>query len=490
MRSTLRSPFPSAILSLALIFQVAAGQQAQQSTAPSVSIDDVILQAMDRAGVPGLSLTILKKGRIESTRAFGVKNRDRKDPASERTVFEACSLSKPVFAYAVLTLVAEGKLELDKPLVSYAPEADLERDFFRGKIADARIRLITPRMVLSHRTGFPNWRGREGLRLLADPGAKFGYSGEGYVFLQAIVEKITGLSTNAFVKERVFEPLGMADSSYIWTADYDGRTASPHSLFGEPEPKGHPKRENAAASLHTTSRDFALFLLAVLQGPGLNDDLRRQMLATQTTLSPGIGWGLGVGLETAEGAESIWHWGDNGGFKCFFLVAKNDHSGFVYFSNGFSGLALAGELTRRLVGPGHPALSSALMEEYDPLDSPVFDLLEAIAANDLDAGLRSIEKAAASGAPGKAVQEPGLNNLGYELLRKKRTDEAVKVFELNVRLFPRSWNVYDSLAEALDNRGDIEAAIKNYERSLALNPENTNAAARIKALKAKKRPAS
>jgi CubicO group peptidase (beta-lactamase class C family) len=186
------------------------------------------------------------------------------------------------------------------------------------------------------------------------------------------VEKITGLSLNAFVMERVFDPLGMVDSSYVWTADYDGRAASPHSLLGEPQTKLRPTRENAAASLHTTSRDYALFLIAALQGPGLRDDLRRQMLTSQTALSPGVDWGLGVGLETAEGGEYIWHWGDNGGFKCFFLVDHKDCSGFVYFSNGYFGLSLAEELSRRLAGPGHHALSSSVMDDYDSLDSPFF----------------------------------------------------------------------------------------------------------------------
>ncbi len=486
MRLALRSRVPASFFGFILIFLTASGCRVQRSAAPSVHIDNIILQAMARAGVPGLSMTILEKGRIESTRTFGVKNGALKDPVSERTVFEACSLSKPVFAYAVLTLVAENKLELDKPLVSYVSENDLEREFFRGQIADDRIRRITLRMVLSHRTGFPNWRGREGLTLLADPGAKFGYSGEGFVFLQKVVEKITGLSLSAFVKERVFDPLGMVDSSYVWTTEYDGRAASPHSLLGEPQTKLRPTRENAAASLHTTSRDYALFLIAVLQGPGLRDDLRRQMLTRQTALSPGVDWGLGVGLETAEGSEYIWHWGDNGGFKCFFLVDHKHRSGFVYFSNGYFGLSLAEELSRRLAGPGHPALSSNVMDDYDSLDSPIFELVKAISNNDLDAGIRAAEKTSASGAARKTIRESSLNGLGYALLNKKRTEEAIKVFELNVRLFPKSANVYDSLAEALEKRGDVEAAIRNYERSLALNPDNTNAAGRIKALREKK----
>jgi CubicO group peptidase (beta-lactamase class C family) len=440
----------------------------------------IIRRDMDRALVPGLCLTVLDKGRLGPTRAFGVKNRTTREPVSERTIFEGCSLGKPVFAYAVLTLVAEGRFELDRPLVSYVPETELEREFFHAKITDERVRRITARMVLSHRTGFPNWREGETLPLLFDPGARFGYSGEGFVFLQTVVEKITGVRANAFVSQRVFDPLGMTDSSFVWRDAHEARAASPHSLWGAAGPNRRRTKENVAGSLLTTSRDYALFLLALLDGPGLSDELRRETLRSQTALTPGLDWGLGVALETAGSGHYIWHWGDNPGFKCFFLVSREDRSGFVYFANGDSGLSLAPELGLRSVGPRHPAFASDLMAEYPPLGSPVFELARAISRNDLDGGLRSYEKAAAAGP---AVRESSLSGVGYALLQEKKADDAVKVFELNARLFPESANVYDSLAEGLEARGDIEAALANYETSLGLNPANGHAAARVKALR-------
>ncbi|MBN1938758.1 MAG: class A beta-lactamase-related serine hydrolase [Candidatus Aminicenantes bacterium] len=470
------------VVCLGLGWLAAAGCRDGRFFSPSGDFDAFVLRAMDRAGVPGLSLTILANGRVEPARTYGTGNRTIRDPVSEGTVFEACSLSKPVLAYAALILVAEGRLDLDRPLLAQASEEVLKREFFRGKIEDDRVRGITPRMVLSHRSGFPNWRGGR-LTLIADPGTRFGYSGEGFVLLQRVVEQIAGRPLNEFVRERVFVPLGMTSSSYVWIPEYETSTAVPHTLFGTAAVKRKPSSANGAASLHTTSGDYARFLAAVLQGRGLTEGLRREMLTEQTVVAPGVGWGLGLGLETAGGREYLWHWGDNGNFKCFFLIDRKTRSGFVYFANGYFGLSPAQEFARRFFGNSHPVFATDIMKEYDPLDSPIFDIVRAASENDIEAGLDIARKAAASDT-GK-VSEESLNAFGYALLGLNRLDEAIKVFELNVDLYPQSWNVYDSLAEALERQGNAEAAVQNYERSLKLNPENAHAVVRLKILRKK-----
>jgi len=483
MKKSARSLLVASIFGLGLGLWAEAGCRVSRFSPPAGDFDSFVLRALDRTNVPGLSLTILADGRVEPARTYGVKNRTTQEPVAQETVFEACSLSKPVLAYAALTLVAEGRLDLDKPLLSQASEDVLTREFFRGKIEDDRMRGITPRMVMSHRSGFPNWRGGR-LSLVAEPGTQFGYSGEGFVLLQKVVEQIAGRPLNEFVKERVFVPLAMTSSSYVWIPDFDIRAAVPHSLFGEAKPKHKPLSANGAASLHTTSGDYARFLAAIFQGPGLSEDLRRQMLTEQTVVSSGVGWGLGLGLENVEGREFLWHWGDNLNFKCFFLIDRQARSGFVYFANGYFGLSLAQEFARRMFGdPPHPAFATSLMDEYDPLDSPIFDIVQAASDNDIEAGLNVARKAAAE-ATGK-IREANLNSLGYALMGQSRLDEAIKVFELNVQLYPQSWNVYDSLADAMERKGNDEAAVRNYELSLKLNPDNTKAATHLKILRKK-----
>lgn len=155
------------IIGLILASLAPAGCRARQPSPSAARFGKIVLRAMDRVGIPGLCLTVLDRGRGGPTRAFGIRSRTTRVPVTEQTIFEACSLSKPVFAFAIMTLVAEGRLDLDLPLVSYVPAADLERDFFRDRITDNRVRRITARMVLSHRTGFPNWREGEAFPLLA-----------------------------------------------------------------------------------------------------------------------------------------------------------------------------------------------------------------------------------------------------------------------------------------------------------------------------------
>src|SRR5262249_26786218 len=154
-------------------------------------------------------------------------------PVDDNTVFEAASLSKPVFAYAVLKLVEQGKIGLDVPLTKYLPKPYVD--------GDPRLEKITARIVLSHRTGFPNWRGPNPLTFHFTPGEAFSYSGEGFVYLQRVVEQIESKPLNDVMAELVFNPLGMTSSSYVWRADFDELTATGHDSDAIPQDLWKPK---------------------------------------------------------------------------------------------------------------------------------------------------------------------------------------------------------------------------------------------------------
>src|SRR4030095_1153264 len=133
----------------------------------------------------------IRDGKIIWNHAFGVKNASTREPVDDNTVFEAASLSKPVMAYAALKLVDAGKLDLDKPLAQY-----LEKPYLEG---DDRLNLITARRVLTHTTGFPNWRQQgQPLKIVFPPGERFSYSGEGFVYLQKVIERLTGQAFDDF----------------------------------------------------------------------------------------------------------------------------------------------------------------------------------------------------------------------------------------------------------------------------------------------------
>jgi CubicO group peptidase (beta-lactamase class C family) len=189
---------------------------ALQKRIPELLIEDT---------VPGLSIGLTWGGKTQWVHGVGVRGAKTGQPVADNTIFEAASLSKPVFAYGVLELVDQGKLDLDTPLSEYLPKAFIE--------GDARLDKITARYVLSHRTGFKNWRGDGNpLSIYFTPGERFSYSGEGFVYLQKVVEQITGKPLNDYMTEAVFRPPGMNSSSYVWRSDYDTRTARPHDGTG------------------------------------------------------------------------------------------------------------------------------------------------------------------------------------------------------------------------------------------------------------------
>lgn len=439
---------------------------------------------LQQADVPGLSIALIRNGKLVWSGAFGVSNADTKKPVDANTVFEAASLSKPVFAYAVMKLVDEGKLALDSPLNGY-----LGNNY--DVVNDDRINLITARRVLSHTSGFPNWRGNDRTKTLLihfKPGEKFSYSGEGMVYLSRVVEKITGLRFEEFMQQYALRPLGMTASSYIWRSRYDSLKAYRHDLLGRLSGRNQPpdgKEDtahddgNAAASLQTTAVDYARFVIALMKGYGLKKATWQQMLTPQIrvdSIYPPIAWGLGIGLETMPEGEYLWHWGDNGDAKAYVTAFLPEKNAVVYFANGSNGLSITREILDDAIGGDHPALAHL---NYDRYNSPARALLkEAISKGAAEALQHYLER-----RNGQLIDESSINQLGYVLIGMKRIDDAILIFTQNTVDYPQSWNVWDSLAEAYMDKGDKEKAIADYERSLRLNPGNTNGAEQLKKLK-------
>ena len=447
-------------------------------------LQERIPKLMKEAAVPGVSLALIRGGKTYWVGNFGVRDAKSQQTVTEDTIFEAASLSKPVLAYGALKLVDQGKLDLDAPLTRYLPKLYIE--------GDARLEMITARYVLSHRTGFPNWRGDGNpLTIRFTPGERFSYSGEGFVYLQKVVEQLTGESLNDYMTEAVFAPLGMTSSSYVWRADYDSRTAAGHDGAGQARKKNKPKDANAAASLHTTASDYARFVEAVLNKAGLKHSTLKEMERPQIAVNPEctnctdrqpkelsktLFWGLGVGIQQTKQGESLWHWGDNGAFKCFFVAYPKQKSGLVMFTNGENGLSIASEVVRDALGGDQPAFDWI---KYDRYDSPAMQFAKAVREKGPPPAIAEFRPALMRGD----IPEQSINALGYQLLNQKMLPQAIQIFLLNVGLFPQSSNAYDSLAEAYMDNGDKELAIQNYQKSLDLDPKNKNAVEMLKKIR-------
>ncbi|HWS98766.1 MAG TPA: serine hydrolase [Pyrinomonadaceae bacterium] len=451
----------------------------------AASLEKLIPQLMTEGGVPGLSVLLIHDNKIFWQRSFGVANAETKQPVASDTVFEAASLSKPVFAYGVLKLADAGKLDLDTPLVKYLPGAYVE--------SDERLNQITARMVLSHRTGFPNWRRGDQLKINFTPGERFSYSGEGFVYLQKVVERLTNQPLDAFMQKTVFGPLGMTSSSYVWQAAYESRKVYGHDPFGSVTGRRKPAEANAAASLHTTAEDYAKFVTAVMTGAGLRKKTAREMLTPYVKVQEGctdcvtnpsagalsqtVSWGLGWGLQHTADGDSFWHWGDsNNDAQAYVVAFPKRKLALMVFADSGNGHSIIPRIIDAAIGGQQPAVGWL---NYDPYDSPFRVLARDILARGGAAISEYRERRKAGAAPLPEVQ---MNRLGYALLSKKMLDEATEIFKLNVEAFPDAWNVYDSLGEAYMLKGEKELAIKNYRKSVELNPKNEGGIEMLKKL--------
>jgi CubicO group peptidase (beta-lactamase class C family) len=364
--------------------------------APSWLPSSRLLQSLPRllelAEVPGLGLGVVEQGRAW-TRGFGRAVLEPRAAVTVDTVFEAVSLGKPLFAYAVLRLIDEGTIEPDRPLYSYLPIPDAN---------NPRMRRVTPRHVLSHTSGLVNWRDTPGPLVPAtDPGTQFSYSGEGFFYLQRVVEHLTGVPIARYMQERVLEPLGMRQSSYVWRDDFESRKAAGRDEQGrEVDVYGAIGRTaeglarkwgkamidwtyddaaravtlinpawpvvplymmpSVAGSFLTTAPDYCRFLeRLVAQAPGRGLDLApatfKAMVTPQIELNQALSWGLGWAIQRDEYGSVLWHWGANNSFRNFVIADWSVGRAVVVFTNGQSGPKVYERVIAGITGRDHAA---------------------------------------------------------------------------------------------------------------------------------------
>ena len=451
-------------------------------------LEKIIPQVMKDGEVPGLSIALIRNGKVLWYHGFGVKNAETKDPVTDDTVFEAASLSKPVFAYAVMKMAESGKLDLDAPLTKYLSVSDIEKSDIEK---DDRLSQITARRVLSHTTGFPNNRtGGKPLQIYFTPGAKFSYSTEGINYLQKVIERLAGLPLEEFMKKTVFEPLGMTNSSYVWQEKYETLKAFSHDATGAVSGRGKTQPQ-AATSLHTTALDYAKFVAAVLNRRGIKEATVREMLRPHGKVeedcvvcygrksvgqfSQSISWGLGWGLERANNKNYFWHWGDIQNWRSYVVANDKLKNAVIIFSNSANGLSIVDEITSQAGMSKQPALA---WMGYEPYNTPSRELLRDILAR----GETAIGEYRERGNTSGKLDESQTIWVGYQLLGKKRFKETLEFFKLITELFPNSSKVFDSLGETYLKAGDYVLAAKNYQKAVELNPQNTNAATVLKEL--------
>lgn len=329
---------------------------------------DALPELVDACGIPVLQYYYFSpKGDLHGVICCTDTVFDVPQPIGEESIFQAASLSKPVFAYIVMRMVDRGEIDLDRPVADYT---DIDR--FEDK---EMARRITPRIVLSHQTGLPNWAAgpssdewptsRITFKYPVD--SCFAYSGEGYAFLQRAVEAIQGAPLDEIARREVFDPFDMPTTSYAWQPLYDSLALVGFNRAGEDRGQGRHPRANSAYTLRTNAKEYARFIRrGLLNGEGLSEAAHQEMFTQQVhaqryayeprACDSAVFWCLGFGAvdEPAQAGSYYWHWGDNGNFKALWLLHPATKEGFVYFSNRATGHDLLDPFLKELTGDDLP----------------------------------------------------------------------------------------------------------------------------------------
>lgn len=310
------------------------------SSATVAALERLIPELMEEGRVPGVSMALIDGGKVIWRRGFGVKDAKSREEVDDDTVFEAASVSKSVFAYAVLKACENGLLGLDTPLTKYAPQPLL--------VGDPRLELITPRHLLSHTSGLQNWRSdADPLRIRFSPGEKFLYSGEGYHYLQSVVTHLAGQPIEPFMRTNLFGSFDMQSSGYVWNERLEKHGARPHDGEGKPLPVNrttleHADRYAAAGALRTTPTDYAAFLLEILK-PKPRDTFRlgqegiAEMLRPHIKVDETSSWALGWKIQHTPHGDLFQHHGGHKGAQAFASASLARKSGYVIMTNSESG---------------------------------------------------------------------------------------------------------------------------------------------------------
>lgn len=295
-------------------------------------ITDDLQQLLKDNNIPTLGLGIIQDGKLTQINVYGTL--DGKKVAPYNSLFNVASLTKPVTAMTVLRLVSLGKWNLDEPLYKYFTDPDIAKD--------PRSKKLTTRLVMSHQTGFPNWRWMNKdnkLNFEFDPGTKYQYSGEGFEYLRKAIENKFHKSLEELTKEFIFQPLGMNDTGYIWNEKKNAeRIVIGFDKDGKPYDIVKNKTANAADDLVTSVEDYSKFLMAVMNNellsPTVYEDMKTKQIETKKNKYFGLGFEI---YDLGNNEIALSHGGSDKGVNTITFILPKTKQGLVIFTNADDG---------------------------------------------------------------------------------------------------------------------------------------------------------
>lgn len=284
--------------------------------------------------IPALGIGFIKEGKIKQISVFGHLQPNK--PAPLNTIWNVASMTKPITALVALKLINAGKLDLDEPVYKYYTDPDIASEINTKK--------LTVRIILSHQTGFPNWRGnnKDGkLSFEFEPGTKYQYSGEAYEYLRKVIEKKFNKSLEHLASELIFKPLKMKDTKFTWDNKTDStRFAKWHNEKGELYETQRNTTANAADNLLTTVEDYSKFLVYILNGAGISDKLYKEMIAEQVRINDykhfGLGWWVDKNINNSNDFALV-HGGDDIGVHTIAFIVPKTKQALLIFTNSDNG---------------------------------------------------------------------------------------------------------------------------------------------------------
>jgi CubicO group peptidase (beta-lactamase class C family) len=453
-----------------------------------------LAQAMQAYNVPGLSVAVIDHYKIAWAKGYGVIGTGSTTPVGTGTLFQAGSISKPVAATAALALVQQGKLSLDEDVNQKlktwkVPENEFTKD-----------QKVTLRRLMSHTAGltvhgFPGYdvdaplptvvqvlngekpANTDPIRVDIVPGTKDRYSGGGVTIEQLLMMDVTGKSFPALLRETVLDKIGMSASSYDQPLPAARAALTANGTYADGKPvhgRWHIYPEMAAAGLWTTPTDLAKFAIEIAQSKNGKSNKVLTQKTVEEMLTPVLPHGPGLSFFVEEQNPGVFgHNGADEGFQALLTMNWQTGNGVAIMADSDNGIAVADLLLR----------SVAKEYSWNYKAEMLHPLVLIAKLRGAQAALDRYTELKKSGAIDAETGERELNQVGYTLLYGGHEQDAITVFQRNVEDYPQSWNSYDSLGEAYMKTGQKDLAIKNYEKSLELNPKNENGDEMLKKLR-------
>jgi len=340
------------LINLIPILFIGLSLQAQVNTKVNLDFENKVEAWLEEFSVPAVSVGIIEEGKIKYVKAFGEIQKGV--PAEVNSIFNIASMTKPVVAMLTLKLVDDGKWELDEPLFHYWVDPDVKDDPYH--------KILTTRHVLYHQTGFTNWRSGHPTKKLTfdfEPGTQYHYSGEGFEYLRSALENKFNKPLEKLLDSLIFKPIGMENTQY-WNESIDTlRLARCHDANGNDYNFSCKTNVLAAGNLLSTPEDYCKFLIYVMNGAGLSQNLYDEMLNPQKTGNEhaprGLGWGIINDLPNCEYA--IEHGGTNTGMWSRSFILPKSQRGIAIMTNGDGGMLLYSNIIKEAFDEGETIIN-------------------------------------------------------------------------------------------------------------------------------------